>query len=62
MTHIVLIYEIILSNIHVKAYSLQLNFCDRHYDCALGPGDTYTVKPLCNGHLCDKIYYLWFIQ
>ena len=28
------------------------------YDC------TYiaSVKPVCNDHLCDKIYYLWFIQ
>ena len=23
---------------------------------------TYTVKPVCNDHLYDKIYYLWFIQ
>ena len=22
----------------------------------------YTVKPVCNDHLYDKIYYLWFIQ
>ena len=21
-----------------------------------------TVKPVCNDHLDDKIYYLWFIQ
>ena len=21
-----------------------------------------TVKPVCNDHLCNKIYYLWFIQ
>ena len=21
-----------------------------------------TVKPVCNDHLYDKIYYLWFIQ
>ena len=23
---------------------------------------TGTVKPVCNDHLYDKIYYLWFIQ
>ena len=23
---------------------------------------SYTVKPVCNDHLSDKIYYLWFIQ
>ena len=23
---------------------------------------TYTVKPVCNDHLYNKIYYLWFIQ
>ena len=23
---------------------------------------TNTVKPICNDHLYDKIYYLWFIQ
>ena len=23
---------------------------------------TNTVKPVCNDHLFDKIYYLWFIQ
>ena len=22
----------------------------------------YTVKPVCNDHLYDKINYLWFIQ
>ena len=22
----------------------------------------FTVKPVCNDHLYDKIYYLWFIQ
>ena len=22
----------------------------------------YTVKPVCNDHLYNKIYYLWFIQ
>ena len=22
----------------------------------------YTVKPVYNDHLYDKIYYLWFIQ
>ena len=21
-----------------------------------------TVKPVCNDHLCYKIFYLWFIQ
>ena len=21
-----------------------------------------TVKPVCNDHLCNKIYYLWFIE
>ena len=24
--------------------------------------DAYTVKPVCNDHLYDKTYYLWFIQ
>ena len=23
---------------------------------------TYTVKPVCNDHLYNEIYYLWFIQ
>ena len=23
---------------------------------------SYTVKPVCNDHLYNKIYYLWFIQ
>ena len=23
---------------------------------------TITVKPVCNDHLYNKIYYLWFIQ
>ena len=23
---------------------------------------TTTVKPVCNDHLYNKIYYLWFIQ
>ena len=22
----------------------------------------YTVKPVCNDHLYNKMYYLWFIQ
>ena len=22
----------------------------------------YTVKHVCNDHLCNEIYYLWFIQ
>ena len=26
------------------------------------PGFPSTVKPVCNDHLYDKIYYLWFIQ
>ena len=26
------------------------------------PRYTDTVKPVCNDHLSDKIYYLWFIQ
>ena len=21
-----------------------------------------TVKPVCNDHLCNKMYYMWFIQ
>ena len=25
-------------------------------------GILYTVKPVCNGHLYDKICYLWLIQ
>ena len=25
-------------------------------------GIFFTVKPVCNDHLCNKIYYLWFIQ
>ena len=24
--------------------------------------DPYTVKPVCNDHLYNKIYYLWFFQ
>ena len=24
--------------------------------------DAVTVKPVCNDHLYNKIYYLWFIQ
>ena len=24
--------------------------------------DWYTVKPVCNNHLSENIYYLWFIQ
>ena len=24
--------------------------------------DVTTVKPVCNDHLSNKIYYLWFIQ
>ena len=24
--------------------------------------DIYTVKPVCNDHLFDKICYMWFIQ
>ena len=24
--------------------------------------DMNTVKPVCNDHLYNKIYYLWFIQ
>ena len=27
-----------------------------------GQGLFSTVKPVCNDHLYDKIYYLWFIQ
>ena len=31
--------------------------------CALiQDGFTNTVKPVCNDHLYNKIYYLWFIQ
>ena len=22
----------------------------------------YTVKPVCNDHLSNEMYYLWFIQ
>ena len=25
-------------------------------------GTDYTMKPVCNDYLYDKIYYLWFIQ
>ena len=25
-------------------------------------GFGYTVKPVCNDHLYNKMYYLWFIQ
>ena len=25
-------------------------------------GDANTVKPVCNDHLLNKVYYLWFIQ
>ena len=25
-------------------------------------GVTYTVKPVCNDHLYDKIRHLWFIN
>ena len=35
----------------------------RHFK--LRPQDTatgYTMKPVCNDHLYNKIYYLWFIQ
>ena len=24
--------------------------------------NTYTMKPVCNGHLYNKINYLWFIR
>ena len=29
---------------------------------SLGDEYTYTVKPVCNDHLSNKIYYMWFIQ
>ena len=37
-----------------------------HSECepvsAHGVSFTDTMKPVCNDHLYDKIYYLWFIQ
>ena len=30
--------------------------------CGVVEKDDYTVKPVCNDHLYNKIYYLWFIQ
>ena len=29
---------------------------------AFMPGESYTVKPVCNDHLYNKMYYLWFIK
>ena len=40
----------------------------KSYDCSVATGtirrdvEKYTVKPLCNDHLYNKIYYLWLIQ
>ena len=31
-------------------------------DCSLNYSTGNTVKPVCNDHLYNKIYYLWFIQ
>ena len=30
------------------------------YHIIFSPNDT--MKPICNDHLYNKIYYLWFIQ
>ena len=30
--------------------------------CELIIVDMNTVKPVCNDHLYNEIYYLWFIQ
>ena len=44
-----------------KSYQMPANFIVylaqflHKYECA-------TVKPVCNDHLYNKIYYLWFIQ
>ena len=58
MKHIILVYEKILNNSNV--HSLQLKFCDRQYNCTLGPGDTnmdhrWAIARLSNGSL-----HIWF--
>ena len=40
------------------AYSFNI----KSVDCAWEHWVGVTVKPVCNDHLYDKIYYLWFIQ
>ena len=44
---------------------LVTNSPSQTYSCKVLNVDTYvlnTVKPVCNDHLYDNIYYLWFIQ
>ena len=48
-----------------SSFSTNLNFMSLR--CWVGHGKTHlcipnTVKPVCNDHLYNKIYYLWFIQ
>ena len=35
---------------------------ERQRTCAKGTAYTDTAKPVCNDHLYDEIYHLWFIQ
>ena len=57
MKHIILVYEKILnSNVH----SLQLKFCDRQYNCTLGPGDTNMDHRWAIVRLSNDSLHIWF--
>ena len=47
------IYAVISSTVCFPSVYIGLNKCRSQTD---------TVKPVCNDHLYNKIYYLWFIQ
>ena len=48
--------NIILRRNYISKHFIHL---DRYGDSHCG---VHTVKPVCNDHLYNKIYYLWFIQ
>ena len=56
-------YRIIMSDTktrYVINYSTRLRCSNEQ--CTAMYEDHYTVKPACNDHLYNKIYYLWLIQ
>ena len=51
------------NNFHITSSFLQIWYImSALYLWNVPSSKTYTVKPVCNDHIYDKIYYLWFIQ
>ena len=65
MTNDFVLFSILLNILHTIAYKSNVYIHKVPFIQQLTPAITKmfnTVKPVCNDHLYDKIYYLWFIQ